>query len=259
MFFTGLLVGIVSLIPGISGGTIIMLSSKYEEILKGISSLNLKVIGKLLSGVIIGVLCVAKIIEQLFIYIPTQTVFFFIGLLIFSLPTVIHKEYKYFSFPFILIGAFIIQLVTMFTPTTDIVITTFPKLTITFLILFAIYGMIDGFFTILPGISGSLIMMILGPYYLYKSYLANISFMNFIPLLFYFIGDGLGVLLGSKISLFLLNKLHKVTISILIGMTIMSIVVIVPKVDYNFNMSITSLIAFILSVIPSIIIKKKLN
>ena len=64
MFFTGLLVGIVSLIPGISGGTIIMLSSKYEDILKGISSLNLKVIGKLLLGVIIGVLCVAKIIEQ---------------------------------------------------------------------------------------------------------------------------------------------------------------------------------------------------
>lgn len=255
-FITGLIVGIVSLIPGISGGTIIMLSRKYEEILEGISKLKIKVISKLILGVIIGILVSAKLIEYLFKTIPIETLFFFIGLLVLSVPKLIKQEYKYFSFPFILIGISIIYIIFLLTPSHSLIITEFPTLTIPFLIIFMLCGLLDGFFTILPGISGSLVMMILGPYYLYKSYLANINLINLIPLIFYFIGDLLGVLLGSKLSLILLKKYRKITISILSGMMIMSIVLLIPKVSYTPPLIVSSLISFILSIIPILIINK---
>ncbi len=255
-FITGLIVGIVSLIPGISGGTIIMLSSKYEEILKGIAKLKIKIIGKLILGVIIGILVSAKLIEYLFKIMPVETLFFFIGLLLFSLPKLIKQEYKYFSFPFLLIGMSIIYITFLLTPSHSLIITEFPTITITFLIIFMFCGVLDGFFTILPGISGSLIMMILGPYYLYKSYLANINLLNIIPLIFYFFGDLLGVLLGSKLSIILLKKYRKITISILSGMMLMSIVLLTPKVSYTPPLIISSLVSFIFSIIPILIINK---
>ena len=255
-FITGLIVGIVSLIPGISGGTIIMLSSKYQEILDGISTLNFKIISRILLGVIIGTLFIAKFIEYLFITIPVETLFFFIGLLILSLPKLIKQEAKYFSFPYLLIGMSIIYIIFLLTPSHSLVITSYPPLTFTFLIIFMLCGLLDGFFTILPGISGSLVMMILGPYYLYKSYLANLNLFTIIPLLFYFLGDLLGILLGSKLSIILLKKYHQGTISILSGMMIMSIVLLIPKVTYTPSLILTSLLSFLLSIIPIRVINK---
>ncbi len=255
-FITGILIGIVSLIPGISGGTIIMLSPKYQEILQSISHLNFKIILRLLLGVILGTIFSAKFIEYLFKTIPTETLFFFIGLLLFSFPKLIKKEASYFSFPYLLIGMSLIYITFLLTPTHSLIITQFSPLTLTFLLIFMLCGLLDGFFTILPGISGSLIMMILGPYYLYKSYLANLNLLTIIPLLFYFLGDLLGVFLGSKLSLILLKKYHTITISILTGMLLMSIVLLIPKTSYPLSLIITSTIAFLLSSIPILIINK---
>ena len=254
-FITGLLVGIVSLIPGISGGTIILLRNQYEEISQIISHYqkNKKQIFYLISGVIIGAIFFAKVVELLFQYLPTETIMLFFGFLLFSTPQLIHKEKKNINLLGLIIGALIVFLIFLNIPASDPIITNYPQLTISFLILFALSGCLDGFITILPGISGSMVLMLLGPYYLYKSYLANLSLSNIsflIPLTIYFISDLIGIFIGSKLSIYFLQKHHNLFISIIIGFVVASLIILIPFSAFNnLNTILTSIISLIISYI----------
>ena len=255
LFFTGILIGIVSLIPGISGGTIILLRNEYYEISQIISNYqtNKLKIFYLTLGIIVGALFFSRIVEILFTYLPTQTMMFFFGLLLFQTIPIIKQEVKEIRPFFLCLGILTILFLLLLIPTSPKVITNYPKLTITFLLIFSLCGSLDGFLTILPGISGSMVMMIIGPYYLYKSYLANLSLTNLeflIPLTLYFIFDVLGIYIGSKLSLYLLEKHRPLTMSIIIGFVITSLFIILPiKSLTTINIILTSLMALILSYI----------
>ena len=153
---------------------------------------------------------------------------------------------------------YLIYFLSCFSTPTPVVILEYPKITLFFLIVFMLCGLLDGFFTILPGISGSMMMMLLGPYFLYKSYLANLSFKTLIfliPLLFYFIGDLLGFFLGSRFSLYCIKKHHKSFMSFLLGMIIMSILVLIPFSSFTFD----SLIPYAILLLTSFILYQFLN
>ena len=180
----GLFIGIVSFIPGISGGTILYLSGEFKNFTTFLSNPRqyYKYIIYLLLGGLIGILGFAKIIEICFITIPNLTKLFFAYLVLCSIP------------------------------------------------LFIICGFIDGFITVIPGISGSMIMMILGPYYLYKSISANVLThpIYLIPLLFYFLGDFSGIALGAKFTTKFINKFHNISNSLILGFIVASLFIIIP-------------------------------
>lgn len=234
-FFTGFLVGVVSLVPGISGGTILVLMKKYEEIAYAITHFkerkNKWILFCFVMGLFLGSITFARIIELMFFFFPEGTFVLFSGFVLFHIPSFIKNENISFqALPFFL-GAFFIYVLSLFNPQNPVVILEYPTLSLLFLISFAFFGMIDGFFTILPGVSGSMVMMILGPYFLYKSYLANLSFQNIMfvfPLLFYFIGDMFGFYLGSKFSLFCLKKYRRTFLNLVLGMVIMSALILLP-------------------------------
>ena len=73
IFFTGFLVGITSLIPGISGGTILVLSHQYQTVTSAISNFrkkeNLFLIFLFVLGIIMGTVVFARIIELMFYFI----------------------------------------------------------------------------------------------------------------------------------------------------------------------------------------------
>lgn len=246
-FFTGFLVGIVSLIPGISGGTILVLMKKYEELAEIITNFKKKenkiLLTSLVLGILLGAITFAKIIELLFYFFPKGTMILFSGFVLFHLPK-LFKE-NHFSFRFIpfFLGIFLIFLLSSFHIHSDVVITEYPKFTFGFLLSFGFFGMVDGFFTIIPGISGSMILMILGPYFLYKSFLANLSFKNIhfiLPLFFYLIGDFAGFFLGSKFSLYFLNHFYSVFMNIILGMVLASAIILLPIP----TLSITSIVSY---------------
>ena len=108
------------------------------------------------------------------------------------------------------------------------VVVNYPKLTIPFLITFAFYGLIDGILTITPGVSGSMVMMMLNVYYLYKSYAANIwtTPIFLLPLSLYLLFDGLGIIVGSKINAYFLKKNRNKFLSLIWGFVIMSLIII---------------------------------
>ena len=95
-FFTGFLIGVVSLIPGISGGTILVLMHKYEEITKAITHFrerkNRMILFFLVLGIFLGTITFARIIEFLFYFIPNATLILFSGFVLFNLPSFIKTE-----------------------------------------------------------------------------------------------------------------------------------------------------------------------
>ncbi len=237
-FFTGFLIGVVSLIPGISGGTILVLMKKYDTIANAITHFkkkeNLLILSSLLLGILLGTITFARIIEFCFYFFPRSTMILLSGFVLFSIPDLIKEEkIKPNGFWFILGFVFILFLSFLNTETTTVIIE-YPKISFLFILYFAFCGAIDGFFTILPGVSGSMVMMILGPYFLYKSFLANLDFQHLIfalPLLTYFLGDAFGFYIGSKVSLYFLNKYRKIFMSLILGMVIASAIVILPIPD----------------------------
>lgn len=256
IFFTGFLIGVVSLIPGISGGTILVIMKKYQEVANAITNFkkkeNIILLGKLILGIILGTITFARIIELMFYFIPTSTIILFSGFIIFQLPSLIKEEKIKPSFFWTLLGAIFIFFLSSFHVDTPSVIINYPQINLLFLISFAFCGAIDGFFTIIPGVSGSMIMMILGPYFLYKSFLANLNLQNWhflFPLLFYFIGDGFGFYLGSKLSLFFLKKRHQQFMNFILGMIIASIIVLLPTPEFKCKSMITFAIPLCISYI----------
>ena len=257
IFFTGFLIGVVSLIPGISGGTILVLMKKYEQVSLAITNFKKKenkiLLFFLVLGIFLGTITFARIIELLFYFAPNSTLILFSGLVLFSVPDLIKAEKIKPNLFWFGLGICIICFLTCISGESVTVITDYPKITFLFLILFSLFGMIDGFFTILPGISGSMMMMILGPYFLYKSYLANLNFQNIlfcVPLLCYFLGDMCGFYLGSKVSLYFLKKHRKKFMSLVFGMIIMSAIAILPisslQMDKILIYAIVLLISFLI-------------
>ena len=256
IFFTGFLVGVASLIPGVSGGTILILTKKYDLITAAISNYkkreNLILIFSLILGIIAGTVCFARIIELLFYLMPNGTMIIFSGFILFHLPQLIKEEKEKPKILYFFLGMLLIYLLSFFSSDIDKVVLDYPKITMLFLLYFGFCGSIDGFFTIIPGISGSMIMMLLGPYFLYKSFLANLTFSTIylaIPLLFYFIGDAIGFYLGSKFSIYFIKKCQSTFFSIIFGMVLMSALLILPALEFSQKGILTYLLFFLISYI----------
>ncbi len=256
-FFTGFLIGVASLIPGISGGTILVLMKKYDEVSNAIAHFKQKenklFLFFLVLGIILGTITFARIIELFFYFAPNCMFILFSGFILFSIPNFMKTEKIKPSLFWFVLGTIVIYFLSTLSTATNPVVLEYPKITILFLIFFTLSGMVDGFFTILPGVSGSMVMMILGPYFLYKSYLANISIQNLvflIPLLCYFLGDIFGFYLGSKVSLYFLKKYRKLFMSFVLGMVLMSALILLPLGALNCHTiipySIVLLISFII-------------
>lgn len=251
---TGFLIGITSLIPGISGGTILMLSGNCNDIYNAITNYkeNFLNLVKLVLGIILGAIFFAKIMELLFKFMPNGLLIIISTLVILSSKDL--KNSNKLNIFFIILGAILILFLGGINPNTGYYIEVFPEINLLFLLEFTFFGLIDGFFTIIPGISGSMILMILGPYFLYKSLLANVTnnLIFSIPLLTYFIGDMLGIFIGSKFSLFCFKKIPNMFTSIILGMILASSLVLIPIMPLN----IFNILKYIFFIFLGILINK---
>lgn len=264
----GICVGIANIIPGISGGTIMVLLGLFDGITHSISTifslkskLNEKIkaivfLFQVVLGAVIGLIIFAKILEYLFSKIPNQTLCFFSGLILLSLPSIKKKEingYKINKILFI-IGILIILILTILNPTqTDYVVPLSEllekTLNLDYMIDLIFIGFITGATMIFPGISGSMVILILGKYYLFQAYVSNVTSFELkiiIPLILIAIGTGIGIILSSVVTSYLLKN-HKInTMSLIFGLIVASGIFIIPTTNYDLITLITSVIAFIL-------------
>lgn len=257
----GIAIGIANVIPGVSGGTMMVILGIFNRMMEAISGIFKRVnpnrkddiifIFQVLVGAAIGIVGFAKILEILFEYYPTQTIYWFIGLIAFSIPLFVKGEMegeKLAIVPFVC-GLAIIFGLEFLNPGegNTVVNPDFPPLSSGLFIKMVIIGAISGATMIMPGVSGSMVLLILGEYYLFKSYLAHVTSFSLdviMPLGFMAIGIAFGIVVSAKLCQYF-TRTHKAGfLSLILGLIIASSLVLIPfDVSYDFNLILTSLLA----------------
>ena len=275
----GILIGGANIIPGVSGGTIIVMLGIFDKTMSSISNLfKIKISWKerleafkflftLMIGVGIGLVVFAKILTFLFDKFPNQTLACFSGLILFSLPSLKKQEMKdskisiiSFIAGILLIGAlvFFSQGTGELTVSLDEIVS--KTLDIKYILTLFLLGAISGGAMIFPGISGSMVLLILGWYHLFKGYVANITSFEpniIIGLIIIALGVGIGIILSAKLTTYLLNKHRTGTMSFILGLILMSAITIIPLKGYDVITVITSILTFILGAILVTLLEKK--
>ncbi|MFA7157095.1 MAG: DUF368 domain-containing protein [Bacilli bacterium] len=257
LLLKGALIGIANSIPGVSGGTIAVILGIYNELID-VLSLSIKSIKKNFKfiifigiGLIGGLFLFSKLLsEVLFDKYPIPLGFAFMGLIIGSIPFVYRqtkiKKISSKNILFILIGLLPMILMLIINPAPSIVeISLTPKL---FIILF-ICAIIGSFAMIIPGISGSFVLLILGQYQTIINAVSDLNIPILIPAA---LGVIVGIVFGSRFIKFLLNRFPTPTYTIILGLVIGSIFVIYP----GFNLDIQGIISIIILIITTFLAYK---
>ena len=223
----GMAMGAADVVPGASGGTIAFISGIYEELLNSISSFNLslfsvlknegfKKVWKMVNGrfllalfigICISVLSLAKLIENLLENHPILIWSFFFGLVLASI-IYIAKQIKIWNikcYLYLIFGLIFAYYITTLNP----VLTQNSSPWFLFLA-----GMIAICAMILPGISGSFILVLLGAY---KPILNAINTKDFFSIIIFMAGAILGLLTFSRVLKWLFSKYKNYTLALLIG------------------------------------------
>ena len=276
IFMKGIFMGIADAIPGVSGGTIALLLGIYEELITTISNIkislfkiltkdglsvfwkkgNLGFLFPLLIGIIASLIVFVNIAQYFLDSFPLLVWSFFTGLIIATSYVIFKKieNFKLKEFILVIIASISLILFTKISNNEGLSSTDFSIIYIFVCALLASSAMI------LPGISGSLVLVILG---VYEYMIESLINYNFYIISTFVIGAIIGLLLLSKI----LNKLflrHKnSTFSIMLGLVIGSVVNIWPWKKYSINQASTEILilSFFLafSAILLIVLIEKVN
>lgn len=218
-FFKGIVIGIANVIPGLSGGTIAVVLNIYHKFVNSLKNLlshpfkTIKDIWGLLLGIVVGIIISVKAIQILIETFPIPTMMLFVGLIIGAIPKIyqnIKDEKKTYIDIIVFIGFIVILIGLPFIPGSELDININL---LTFIVLFLV-GLIAASAMVIPGISGSMMLMIFG-YYVFILNLVNnflkatveLNFGNIINNLFLLIPFALGVLLGIVFISNLISRL----------------------------------------------------
>ncbi len=228
--FYGIIMGIANVIPGVSGGTMAIILNFYDRLMESIT-FNLKVIKKNISflvplgiGLVIGILGLSKVMNILLSDYPTQTYFAFIGIIIGSLPLIwskakrSDKKIQTSSWIALIITLAIMISLAFFSSDKDAAPIKYTSFSIEACIMCFISMTIGASTMIIPGISGSMMLLIMGMYGTIFGFV--ISYL-YIPLLIpTALGAVVGLFGGAKLITILLNKYEQLTYMAILGLLV---------------------------------------
>ncbi|WP_099156495.1 DUF368 domain-containing protein [Virgibacillus ndiopensis] len=232
--YRGMLMGASDVIPGVSGGTIAVLLGIYDRLIAAINGILSKEwkkhIGFLIPlGIGIGaaILLLSRVIEWLFAHYPGPTQFFFLGLIIGILPYLFHQAdakntFGLKHFVLLIIGAIIVGSMAFLQADEPAVI---ENITSSTYILLFFAGVLASSAMILPGISGSFMLLLIG---VYPTIISAISNLQLDIIAVTGVGIVIGILVMSKIINFFLNRYRYMTFALIIGLVIGSVIVVFP-------------------------------
>lgn len=258
--YRGILIGATDVIPGISGGTIALLLGIYERLIEAINGFFSKDWKKQLGfliplgiGMGMAIFIFANVIEWLFIHHPTPTLYFFLGLILGVLPFLFAKvdaknTFRVKQFGFMLVGLLLIlglgrlnagevEIITNLTPST-------------YLLLF-VSGMIGSSALILPGVSGSFMLLVLG---VYPTVISAVSNLKFDILIVTGLGIVLGFIIMSRIVGYFLDKYFTLTFATTIGLVFGSFFAIFPGLPGSFGLFFVSVLTFFTGLVTAYIL-----
>lgn len=236
----GIGMGAADVIPGVSGGTIAFLTGIYETLINSIRSvdatalklfftlrwkefwkhINGNFLLSLALGILISVVSIAKVMTYLMEHHPIPLWSFFFGLIIASAVYILRdiQQWKASNLLSLLVGAGIGAAICLMT----------PGQTPTDLWFIFLSGAIAICAMILPGISGSFILLLMGKY---EYILAAVNDLNVAVLIVFLAGAAVGIVCFSHFLSWLLKHFYTIAICVLSGFMIGSLVKIWPWQD----------------------------
>jgi putative membrane protein len=260
--------GVANIIPGVSGGTIAVVFGIYEDLMEALGNFltdktkrwqYIKFLTVLFAGALVSIVSLARVLSWSFEHYPLPTVYFFLGLIIGSIPVVIksHPDMKPSSTRVI---AFLIGLVAVIAlalmqhgsggETAGAVIV---SLNTGDYLYFIFSGAIAASAMIIPGVSGSFILILLGVYWKVLGALSGLTSTLFSDgftaemitkvsaLGSLFVGVVIGILIFSRIMSWALKHYPAVTMYMILGLIVGSIYQIFP----GFEMSLQGIISLV--------------
>ncbi len=233
----GLCMGAADVVPGVSGGTIAFVTGIYQELINSIKSINFQAFKLLfqgriaafwkaingtflvavLTGILVSVFSLAKLMVYLLHTFPIPVWSFFMGLVVASAIYVLKdlKKWSFWDVLMLIVGVAVAIIICKLSPTETPNAYWFIFLT----------GAIAICAMILPGISGSFIMLLLGKYLFI---MAAVSEFNVPVLLVFAMGAIIGLISFSHLLSWLLKKYYNLTVCLLAGFMLGSIEKIWP-------------------------------
>lgn len=268
----GFIIGIGKIIPGVSGAMFAMIFGVYEKAVEIISDLrklkgNFKFMFLLGISILIAILCGSKVINYCLDNYYLWTMLFFIGMMASGIkPLFKNVEGKKITKKNLLISLFVvIILAVMSCVDMEGITKNLDRSFITILLIF-ISGIIDAVGTVIPGVCGTALLMMVGYYDKVISSLSNLlTFTNMSETLFvlipFVIGLVLGIILVSKLITYLFKNFNTTVHCSIIGFAISSTIILLVKafaVSFTIKELVIGIILFIVGFILTYLIENKL-
>lgn len=239
IFFKGFLIGLTDIVPGISGGTMALILGVYHKVINAIASLNTKwllcvislklkksakiidygLIAPLTFGILFGIFFFTKVVPlMMFIEKFTLQVFsLFFGLILYTVVSIIRNNFNYSLKDYIIIIAgFSLGMCLLIFGQLNSEHNFFNIL---------VSGVLSATAMILPGISGALILILLGKYVVIFTAIANLKVSILFP---FFCGVLLSLLATAKIIAVMLKKFPEDCLNFINGILVSSLIILWP-------------------------------
>lgn len=245
LVLAGAVFGIANVIPGVSGGTLAVVMNVYDGLIDSIANFrkhwkqSLRFLFPFLVGAGAAILLFSKLVKFLLDEYPMQVNFFFIGLIIGSIPMIAGKALKGTKVHFghivgLLVGLGLMVGMFFLSPNETAAVET--QLTVPLFFTLLLSGIIAAVTMIIPGISGSLMLLVLG---MYNTVIAAVSdlgnFNNILILLPFGFGVLIGFFAGTKLISVCLSKAPKVTYCLILGLVVGSLLPVFAESGFVFS------------------------
>lgn len=254
--FYGILLGVSNIIPGVSAGTVAVILRIYNTLINSISGIlkNFKVNFRFLFfigiGVLIGIIGLSNIMDNLLGKYPWQMSYLFMGLIAGSIGILFKEAMSFKSkkihFVYFLITFLILVGMKFINPSTDVVI--ISELNLKTILILVLSGFLASSSMILPGISGSFVLVLLG---IYNSIISAVSHFQIKILIPFGVGVVLGFVVMVKLIEYMLKKFKVQSYMAILGLVVGSIVSIFPGFEFS-SIGISCIITFIFGFLISL-------
>ncbi len=233
-FCIGILIGAGAILPGISSGVLCVIFGIYEKLLDSVLNFfkdiknNFKFLSPIISGALVGIIIFSKILEYLLYKYPMQTKSIFIGLILGGVVLLFKEvnEKEKFKKKNLVYSLISLTLgIAMVYIEKKMGIEAVQNVNYIYLLL---SGFLMSIGIVVPGVSNTIILMLLGVYSLYLSSVSTLYLPVLIPM-------GIGIVLGSlffmKIIKYLLDRFYIQTMYLIMGFTLGSVFVLFPDIN----------------------------
>lgn len=220
--YRGMAMGMIDVVPGISSSTIAILLGIYDRLIAAISGLfskdwkkHLQFLIPLGIGIAIAIFSFSHVMNWLLINYNRPTFYFFIGLIIGVLPFLLYEseaktKFKIYHIVLLILGLISVNLI----PVSASGGTIIEERSFTIYLLLFLAGILASMAMILPGISGSFVLVVIG---MYHTVIRAVSELDIVVILVVGMGIAIGMFTMSKIINYFFIKFRTSTYAFLIG------------------------------------------